>query len=292
MIKSKGIEEVKGYGFHYITAITKPQIENLLKEGTIQMNLFEQELADIDADAGIRYIIRRNPLRAEEIKKNREDKYLSFCRAVEKENDYLKKHPRARVEIALKRIKKRCEKLKITDWVLISVHNREILIMKDEDGLKETSKLDGCYVIKTDLTKEAASREVVHNRYKDLALVEWAFRSIKTVELEVRPVYVRLAERTRGHVFVVMLAYRIMRELANRWQTLNLTVKEGIEELTTLCTTELQIKGVANCNRIPEPRESIKELLRLAKVKLPKVLPSKGIIVTTKKKLHERRKTV
>lgn len=292
MIKSKGIEELKGYGFHYITAITKPQIENLLNKGVLQLGLFDQELAEIETDEDVRYILRRNPVRAEEIKKNREDKYLSVCKLAEKENNYLKEHPRSKVETALKGIKKRCERLNISDWVLITGNGREISIKKDEEGLRETSKLDGCYVLKTDLSKEAVSKEVVHNRYKDLALAERTFRSIKTTFLEVRPVYLRLEERTRGHVFVVMLAYRIIRELAKRWQTLNITVEEGIKELTTLCATELRINGAANCNQIPEPRETIKELLKLANVRLPKVLPNKGVIVSTKKKLQERRKIV
>ncbi len=65
--------------------------------------------------------------------------------------------------------------------------------------------------------------------------METAFRSSKTVHLELRPIHVRLATRTRGHVFVVMMAYRIIRELAVRWQDLDMTVEEGINELSTLC---------------------------------------------------------
>ncbi len=57
------------------------------------------------------------------------------------------------------------------------------------------------------MQKEVANKKIIHGRYKDLALVEWTFRTIKTVELEIRPVLVRLAKRTREHAFVVMLAY-------------------------------------------------------------------------------------
>jgi transposase len=80
-------------------------------------------------------------------------------------------------------------------------------VAKDPRALGEIAKLDGCYVLKTDLAREAASKETVHERYKDLALVEWAFRESKTVHLEMRPIYVRRESRTRGHAFVVMLAY-------------------------------------------------------------------------------------
>ena len=71
--------------------------------------------------------------------------------------------------------------------------------------------LDGCYALTTDLATSQMPKETIHERYKDLALVESAFRSCKTVHLEMRPVYVRLATRTRAHAFVVMLAYYITR---------------------------------------------------------------------------------
>ena len=151
------------------------------------------------------------------------------------------------------------------------------------------SKLDGCYAIKTDLTKEKASKETVHGRYKDLTLVEMAFRTSKTVELEMRPINVRLASRTRGHIFVVMLAYKIVQELAIRWREINLTVEEGIKELSTLCAIEIDIPGCGKINKIPEPRESVKSLIKAANVRLPETLPSKGVIVTTKKKLTDSR---
>jgi len=81
--------------------------------------------------------------------------------------------------------------------------------------------------LKTDLSEAAATKETIHDRYKDLALVESAFRTSKTVELELRPIHVRLATRTRGHAFVVMVPYRILKELSLRWQNLNLTVQKG-----------------------------------------------------------------
>jgi hypothetical protein len=144
--------------------------------------------------------------------------------------------------------------------------------------------------LKTDLSPELAGTETVHDRYKDLALVEKAFRTSKTVELELRPIHVRLASRTRGHVFVVMLAYRLVRELAKRWRSLNCTVQEGIDELSSLCATEILDHGRAVFSQIPEPRPSVKRLLQAAKVQLPEALPCKGVNATTKRKLPTRRK--
>ena len=162
--------------------------------------------------------------------------------------------------------------------------------MRDEQALAEVSKLDGCYCLKTDLTARAAPKEVVHDRYKSLAAVEWAFRTCKTSHLEVRPIYVRKESRTRGHVFVVMLAYQIIRELARCWQAFNLTVAEGIDELGSLCMTQVTIRSETTINQIPAPRETVQQLLEAAAVIMPKALPCSGTQVYTKKKLAEERK--
>jgi transposase len=291
MIKSPQMEQLNSepYGFHYITAITKPQIETLLKKKIIQMDLFDQALAEVSTTEGLRYVLRRNPERAQEIQKSREDKLKVLKKEIARQNQYLKEHPRATVEVATRKIKARSERLKMSAWVLISGAEREITLAVDNDALIEEAKLDGCYVLKTDLLEAAATKEVIHDRYKDLALVESAFRTSKTVELELRPIHVRLASCTRAHAFVVMIAYRIVKELSLRWQNMNVTVQEGINELTTLCASEVLINGAVKINDIPEPRKSVKGLLDAAKVRLPKFLPCSGINVTTKKKLQENR---
>jgi len=73
-------------------------------------------------------------------------------------------------------------------------------------------------------------------------------------------------------------------------EALDITVEEGIAELSTLCTNEVSFNGKEKCNQIPEPRASVKKLLDAANIQLPDVLPSRGVIVTTKKKLTSRRK--
>lgn len=291
MIKSRQIKDLLGHGFHYITAITKPQIETLLSKGTIQMGLFDKEIAEVEDKSGIRYVLRRNPIRAEEIQQSRSSKLKSLEQAVKKQNAYLEEHPRAHLDVALRKIKEYSRKLRISKWIMLSVSERKIFITVDQSSLDEEAKLDGCYVIKTDLQKEVANKKIIHDRYKDLTLVEWAFRTSKTVELEIRPVHVRLAKRTRGHAFVIMLAYRIVQELANRWSKIDLTVDEAIKELSTLCATEMKVKGKSLCNKIPEPRESISKLLKAANVKMPEALSCRGIKVATRKKLPERRKS-
>ena len=87
-----------------------------------------------------------------------------------------------------------------------------------------------------------------------------------------------------------MLAYRIVKELAERWSQLDITVEEGIKQLTQLCATEIVIHGKASCHKIPEPRPQVSQLLSAAKVRLPEVLACSGIRVATRKKLPENRK--
>lgn len=290
MIKSKQIEGLNKAGFHYITAITKPQIKTLLKTGIIQMALFDEDLAEVETTEGVRYILRRNPIRAKEVAQTREEKRQSVQKEVQKQNLYLAEHPRAKVKVALRKVREKIKRVKLSGWLDATVTGREIVLTEDRVALAEKAKFDGCYVLKTDLDKQVASKELVHKRYKDLALVEWAFRTSKTVNLEVRPVYVQTEAHTRGHVFVVMLSYLIIAELARRWQHIEVTVKEGIDQLDTLCAMKLLIKGEVRCNQIPKPRAFLQQLLNAAQVTLPEVLPSKGIQVTTKKKLSSRRK--
>ena len=293
MIKGPQIEALKAYQdheFHYITAITKPQIEKLLAAGTLPVGLFDPVVAEVQMSDGVRYVLRRNPIRATEVQRAREDKYQALCQFLEEQHRYRQEHPRATVEVAQRKLQAKSQQLKIDDWVIISVQQRTLSVSKDTAQLAELEKLDGCYVLKTDLASAAASKELIHDRYKDLALVEWAFRTSKTVHLEMRPIPVRLATRTRGHALVVMLAYRIIQELASCWRALDVTVEEGLNELNTLCVTDIAIAGGACCHRIPEPRPLCQQLLGAAEVKLPAVLPSKGVKVATKKKLTSRRK--
>ena len=97
----------------------------------------------------------------------------------------------------------------------------------------------------------------MHTHYKDLAHVEQAFRTSKTVELEMRPIHVQKEESMREHALVVMLAYRLVQELAHYWVNLDLTVGEGIKQLSTLCVTEIKSEGKVLCSSIPEPRPEL-----------------------------------
>ena len=104
----------------------------------------------------------------------------------------------------------------------------------------------------------------MHDRYKDLTQVEWAFRDSKSVHLEMRPVYLRAENRTRGHAVVVMLAYLMAQELRRRWRDIDLTVQEGLDRLASLCVTEVRIGGRASHHQVPTPRDDVRQLFEAA----------------------------
>jgi len=289
MIKTPQVEELRSHGFHYITALTKPQIESLLRKGVFQMSLFDVQLAEVISSEGERYVLRCNPVRAQEMAHSRKDKVASIEKAVNQYNQYLKEHRRAKVEVGRRFLEQKAQRLRISDWIFLDVENRMFSVRVNDVALAEVSKLDGCYALRTDLSPVVANKEAIHDRYKDLTLVEKAFRNCKTVCLEMRPIYVRLEDRTRGHAFAVMLAYRLIQELAKRWGSLNLTVQEGIDQLATLCSEEVLINGKPYCHKIPQPDKPLGILLETAGVRLPAVLPNKGAHVATKRKLQERR---
>jgi transposase len=287
MIKQPEIKQINAQFFHYITAITKPQIKKLLREGVFQMSLFEDKLCEID-DEGIRYILRRNPERAKEMIASREDKLSAVKKLLDQKNRYLLEHPRATVEVAQKEVQTKIKKLQIVDWVKVASQGSQLELEINEEARRETAELDGCYVIKTDLPVAAATAETIHARYKDLTLVEEAFRTFKRGLLNVQPTYVRTGASTKGHVFVVMLAYLLQRELDKYWHELDMTVAEGIDELGSIRGTEIELQQAAY-QTVPEATGLSQQLLAALNIQLPKVLPLRKVHVATRKSLVRER---
>ena len=287
MIKSAQIAGLPE-GFSFITAITKPQIESLLDRKVIQLGLFDNELCEIRED-DIRYILRRNPCRAEEMEISRNNKRESVAAFVKAKNLYLANHLRAEPSVALKNVSEKIKKLKLDSWLRVEGTDRTLELIESDEALKEQSRLDGCYVLKTNVSVEQADTQCVHDRYKDLAMVEHAFRTCKTDFLEVRPVYVRNEKNSRGHVFVVMLAYMIVHYLRQAWRDLDITPEEGIKQLATLCETKITVNGKGGCVKIPEPRKELKQLLAPLNIAMPTILRQDNPNVDTKTKLTKRK---
>lgn len=305
MLRGPQLEELSAAGLHYITAISKPQIETLLEDGTLQMELFDQPLGEVlvpaaaplptaaagpppapaSAPRAERFILRRNPVRQTELAANRASKRQSLTQSVTELNTYLAAHPRAKVGTVQRKLEARLKRLGLSHWLSLHSQERTFTLHEDATALAEETKLDGCYVLRTDLSAEQASKETVHDRYKSLGEVEQAFRRSKTVELEMRPVHVRKENSTRGHLLVVMLAYLLLKELGRRWAHLDLTVQEGLDRLNTYCAVE--VAGVVSV--LLQPRADVQALLTAAGVTLPSVLPGAKSKVATKQPLPKHR---
>ena len=294
MIRSPQMADVHKAGFHYITALTKPQIEKLLKTGAFQMELFDEKVSEVQGEDSKRYVLRRNPVRAEELAANREAKKKSMLKRVEEANKYLKEHPRAAARTQKRNLTACLLKLKVNQWLAIKVQKRQVLLKEDPEALRQESELDGCYVIQSDLKKEDASAQALHDRYKDLAHVEQDFRTMKTGHLRFRPWFVQTEDNTRAHALTAMLALKIRRHLAQAWSHLNLTVEEGVSELEKLCVMELvdSKSGEVISRIVPEPNPEQKALLEALKLQLPEKIAKAKVKVGTRVKLQPNRKTL
>lgn len=277
-------------GCQYITAISKREIETLLRNGVLQMELFDETVCET-LDGDVRYVLRRNPVRAGELAATRDSKQTRLQALVDEKNRYLQEHPKALASTAERHVRDLARKLKIDKWTTVTSEGRHVDLAVDADALMDASRLDGCYVIKTDVPATQVDAETVHDRYKDLSEVEWAFRTMKTALLEVRGIFVRKAGRTRAHVFITMLAYLLAFELRRLWRDVEMTVEEGVRSLAGLCATEVLI-GNVTIQTIPEPRGQIRELLQKARITLPEAIPSRGGHVVTRKKLVAERRAI
>lgn len=269
MLKRVPLEAINEADFHYITAITKPQVEALIGRGVLQLGLFDERLGEVEHE-GVRYVFRRNPVRVEEIEESR----LSRVRKVEglarRLSEQLAASERKRADVAVRMVEEKIKTLKVDGFVRARADGRELTIEIDRHALAQKARLDGVYVLKTDIRADELDREAVHRAYKSLYEVECDFRAMKT-HLEVRPVYVRKASRTRGHVLVVMLALILRRELAKRLSGIGMEVRHamGIMNGWTLLRESF---GELRFNRLARPNAPQQRILDAAGLSQPTVL--------------------
>jgi hypothetical protein len=207
-------EDVAPEGLDWITALRAPTINSLVKAGSIQLSLFDQQdLAEITSPdyPGERLIACRNPLLAEERAQKRE----ALLRATEKQLDAIveatlrpRRPLRGETEIAL-RVGRVMDKYHMAKHFRPHISDDHFSYERDTDNIEEEAALDGIYVIRTTVPAEELAAEEAVRAYKDLAAVEHAFRCLKSIDLKVRPFYHRLEERVRAHAFLCMLAYYV-----------------------------------------------------------------------------------
>ena len=214
MITSARIrDELKPAGLDWITALRAPQIRALLDTGAFQLSLFdERDLAEITAPEfpGERLVVCKNPLLAEERARKREDLLQATEAALGKLAEQLARGSgrkgQDKIARAVGRIENRHKLAKLFD---IAVGEDGFTFARNPDRIAAEARLDGFYVIRTNVEDKALAADDVVGAYKGLARVERAFRSLKTVDLHIRPIHHWLAPRVRAHVFLCMLACHV-----------------------------------------------------------------------------------
>jgi len=294
MIRSDQKAAAQKADFHFITALTKPQIQKLLAQKVLQLELFEEKVHEVLGEDGRRFVLRRNPVRQAELQRARQEKQQALEAALKKANTYLDEHPRAKVATQRRHLAARLESLKVRDWLKLTVKKQRLVLTLDAQALQAAAQLDGCYVVETNLQAPQADAQTIHDRYKDLALVERDFRTLKTGHLEFRPWFVCTADNTQAHALTSMLALKVRRHLECAWWSLEVTVEEGLRELEKLCVMELvhPESGKVVARQVPEPNSHQKQLLEALKLKLPATVPAAQVIVGTRKKINKVRKTL
>ncbi|HEX3403516.1 MAG TPA: IS1634 family transposase [Acetobacteraceae bacterium] len=212
MTQARITDDVKAAGLDWITSLRAPAIKDLLNSGTLQLTLFDQrDMASITSPdfPGERLVVCRNPELAAERSRKRDDMLTATEKdlariqaAVARKRDPL----RGATEIALK-VGEVIDTYKMKKHFDLEITDTAFSFAKKTAKIAAEAATDGIYVVRTSLPEATLADADTVRSYKSLALVERAFRCLKTVDLHVRPVYHWLADRVRGHVFLCMLAY-------------------------------------------------------------------------------------
>jgi transposase len=201
-------------GVEWITALRAPAIRKLAQNGSLQLSLFdEKDLAEIsDPDyPGERLVVCKNPLLAHERARKRED----LLQATEKKLGEIveatmrqARRLKGKERIAL-RVGKVLNRFKVAKHFRIEIGEESFRYCRNHESITAESSLDGIYVIRTSVPQEAMAAADTVRAYKGLSRAERAFRSLKSVDLKVRPIFHWATDRVKSHVFLCMLAYYV-----------------------------------------------------------------------------------
>jgi transposase len=219
-------DELRPAGLDWITSLRAPQIQALAEEGgPLQLTLFdERNIAEIASPdyPGERLVLCRNP----ELARERGRKRAELLAATERELERIarmvrRKHAplRGKAEIGMA-VGAVLDRHRMAKHFTLTITEDSLSWQRDEARIAREARLDGIYVIRTSVSAAAMDAADVVRAYKDLAQVERAFRILKGIDLQIRPVHHWLAPRVRAHVFLCMLAYYVEWHLRAAWEPL------------------------------------------------------------------------
>jgi transposase len=264
MVKAKGKHALTTAGFRYITALTTPQVRRLLQTQVLRAEWFTTQVHEV-VHGTVRLLLRRSDTLRQQAARRRADKWAKLQRLITARNAFVETAKRAKPETGLRTLQAWVKRHKLEAFVQISLHDGHLMATLDTAAQVEATVLDGCYVLETDVPQTALDAQAVHDRYRDLHEVEQDFRTMKTGLLEVRPIFVRKAPRTRAHVLVTMLALKVVRELRRALvaafgttedDKMAVTVEEALLALARLCLLTYHVQGTAvTCLPTPDARQ-------------------------------------
>ncbi len=279
MLTQKRIDEIKETDFKIITALTHKELASLIKKESIQLDLFDKmnitEVIDSD-DNKTRYMLCKN----EKVMKKEGETRIRMIDKVKKlltqKANVKSKREIQKVAASVGRI---FEKYKIEKFFNWSVGERgELSWSLKNDTIEKEKELDGCYVIKTDASKSVINKDETVDCYRNLQKVEQAFKNMKTILLELRPVYHKTDERIKAHIFIVMLAYYLQWHAMQRLKPLfdsdgvgkdkRWSFKNVILRLKSIQKIENKINGNLVKTNISEPDDEQNQILDLLGIKL------------------------
>ena len=295
-------EELKDSGLQFITGLTKNEIKSLLSEGVIRLNLFSQELAEIETDEGDRYVLSNNPdleyvqrkyldtqkekteKRIKEIKGNwnlrrlqNRDNELKIKNKETKRKNLKIQFTTKDIDRYKKQINHALDKYKTGIYFSIDVIDDKTFEVKfNEEKFESDCHLCGKYVINSNVGKEKMNKEEVHQQYKNLQNVEHDFRDLKSDNISIRPIYHRNEAQTVGHIQICFFALIIIKELEkhiypflheiNSGRTARLSFNDMIAELTKIKICALKIGKNATTLKIPQLNEIQTKLFEILKL--------------------------
>jgi transposase len=257
MLTSPRIEQdLKPAGLDWITALRSTQIRHLADSGVLQLSLYDQQdLAEIAHPdyVGERLIACRNPLLAEERTRKRQELLTAtemqlqrlVLATLRKQRPL---HGKEKIGIAVGKVLGR---YKMAKHFELTIEDKSLTYARIPERIAQEAALDGIYVLRTSVAAAAISAEETVRYYKRLAQVERAFRSLKSVDLKVRPIYHRLASRVRAHVLLCMLAAYVEWHMEQSLAPLLFTDEEPE------AGERLRSSLVAPAQRSPQAREKL-----------------------------------
>ena len=256
-------------GLHWISALRAPQIRGLVEGGELQLGLFdERNLAEIVSAQypGERLVVCRNPLLAEERARKREELLLATERELEQVAQAVQAgRLRGADRIGL-RVGRVLGRFKVGKHFRLEFGEDRFSYEREQEQIAAEAALDGIYIIRSNVAAERMPSEELVRSYKRLAEVERGFRTLKSIDLQVRPVYHRLADRVRAHIFLCTLAYYVRWHLERAWAPLLFRDEQPPprEDPVAPARRSEQALAKAHTQRLPDgtPVHSFRSLLR------------------------------